>query len=180
MNYFFILVSGGLCLNNAVPYSLPPSVMSVVRFYSGEAVSGRALQRAAKLCPQLSVRTELCYNVELTGERPASCSLIITLTTGQVWFCKTVCAKCLLCFLPVFCRRRPESQRWAQGGSPLVVSSSPPDGAAVWNIETHWGSRQQAGGDRTEVPDQDSDYWSSVSRLERLRAQMRCLLVRWC
>lgn len=42
--------------------------MSVVRFYSDEEVSGRALQRAAKLCPQLSVSTELCYNVELTGE----------------------------------------------------------------------------------------------------------------
>lgn len=42
--------------------------MAVVRFYSDGAVNGRALQRAAKLCPQLSVTTELCYNVELTGE----------------------------------------------------------------------------------------------------------------
>lgn len=49
--------------------------MSVVRFYSDEAVSGRALQRAAKLWPQLSVSTELCYNVELTGERPSSMPL---------------------------------------------------------------------------------------------------------
>ncbi|KAI3368319.1 hypothetical protein L3Q82_008027 [Scortum barcoo] len=43
------------------------ALMAVVRFYSNEAVSGRALQRAAKLYPQLSVTTELCYNVELTG-----------------------------------------------------------------------------------------------------------------
>lgn len=62
--------------------------MSVVRFYSEEAVSGRALQRAAKLCPQLSVSTELCYNVELTGERPAACHVIIILMIGQVRFCK--------------------------------------------------------------------------------------------
>uniref|UniRef100_A0A3Q3MLE8 phosphoribosylformylglycinamidine synthase n=1 Tax=Mastacembelus armatus TaxID=205130 RepID=A0A3Q3MLE8_9TELE len=41
--------------------------MAVVRFYSNEAVNGRALQRASKLYPQLSVTTELCYNVELTG-----------------------------------------------------------------------------------------------------------------
>lgn len=42
--------------------------MAVIRFYSNEVVNWRALQRAAKLCPQLSVATELCYNVELTGE----------------------------------------------------------------------------------------------------------------
>ncbi|XP_061593812.1 phosphoribosylformylglycinamidine synthase [Cololabis saira] len=41
--------------------------MAVVRFYSNEALNGRALQRAAKLCPHLSITTELCYNVELTG-----------------------------------------------------------------------------------------------------------------
>uniref|UniRef100_A0A3Q1FVB7 Phosphoribosylformylglycinamidine synthase n=1 Tax=Acanthochromis polyacanthus TaxID=80966 RepID=A0A3Q1FVB7_9TELE len=41
--------------------------MPVVRFYSNEAVDGRALQRAAKLYPHLSITTELCYNVELTG-----------------------------------------------------------------------------------------------------------------
>ncbi|XP_072245942.1 phosphoribosylformylglycinamidine synthase [Leuresthes tenuis] len=41
--------------------------MAVVRFYSNEALSGRALQRAAKLYPHLSITTELCYNVELTG-----------------------------------------------------------------------------------------------------------------
>lgn len=46
--------------------------MSVVRFYSEEAVSGRALQRAAKLCPRLSVSTELCYNVELTDAQSLS------------------------------------------------------------------------------------------------------------
>ncbi|XP_014847333.1 PREDICTED: phosphoribosylformylglycinamidine synthase isoform X1 [Poecilia mexicana] len=41
--------------------------MAVLRFYSGEALIGRALQRAAKLFPHLSITTELCYNVELTG-----------------------------------------------------------------------------------------------------------------
>lgn len=51
--------------------SVCPSVMAVVRFYSDEVVDWRALQRAAKLCPQLSVTTELCYNVELTGEHQA-------------------------------------------------------------------------------------------------------------
>ncbi|KAG7260116.1 hypothetical protein CRUP_031399 [Coryphaenoides rupestris] len=43
------------------------SVMSVERFYSSAAVRGRALQRAAQLNPQLSITTEMCYNVELTG-----------------------------------------------------------------------------------------------------------------
>lgn len=49
-------------------FSVSPSVMAVVRFYSNEAVQGRALQRAAKLYPHLSITAELCYNVELTGE----------------------------------------------------------------------------------------------------------------
>ncbi|KAF7203424.1 phosphoribosylformylglycinamidine synthase isoform X1 [Nothobranchius furzeri] len=46
--------------------------MAVLRFYSSEALNGRALQRAAKLCPHLSVTTELCYNVELTGSESLS------------------------------------------------------------------------------------------------------------
>ncbi|XP_038165000.1 phosphoribosylformylglycinamidine synthase [Cyprinodon tularosa] len=41
--------------------------MAVVRFYSSEALHGRALQRAAKLFPNLLIKTELCFNVELTG-----------------------------------------------------------------------------------------------------------------
>ncbi|XP_020487522.2 phosphoribosylformylglycinamidine synthase isoform X1 [Labrus bergylta] len=41
--------------------------MAVVRFYSPEAVKGRSLQRVNKLHPQLSILSELCYNVELTG-----------------------------------------------------------------------------------------------------------------
>ncbi|XP_061680318.1 phosphoribosylformylglycinamidine synthase [Syngnathoides biaculeatus] len=45
--------------------------MAVVRFYGGE-VKGRNLQRAAKLYPQLSISTELCYNVELTGSNSLS------------------------------------------------------------------------------------------------------------
>lgn len=44
-----------------------PSVMAVLRFYGNE-VKGRGIQRAAKLYPQLSIATELCYNVELTGK----------------------------------------------------------------------------------------------------------------
>ncbi|XP_024134719.1 phosphoribosylformylglycinamidine synthase isoform X2 [Oryzias melastigma] len=43
------------------------AAMAVVRFYSSQAPDGRALQRAAKLFPHLSLVTELCYNVELTG-----------------------------------------------------------------------------------------------------------------
>ena len=58
---------------NWIYSSVSPSVMAVVRFYSNEAVNGRALQRAAKLFPQLSITTELCYNVELTGERGTAC-----------------------------------------------------------------------------------------------------------
>ncbi|XP_034036272.1 phosphoribosylformylglycinamidine synthase [Thalassophryne amazonica] len=41
--------------------------MAVVRLYSNEAVRGRALEKAGKLYPKLSITTELCYNVELTG-----------------------------------------------------------------------------------------------------------------
>uniref|UniRef100_UPI0037E9C471 phosphoribosylformylglycinamidine synthase isoform X1 n=2 Tax=Semicossyphus pulcher TaxID=241346 RepID=UPI0037E9C471 len=41
--------------------------MAVIRFYSAEAVRGRALQRAAKLHPQLAIISELCYNVDLIG-----------------------------------------------------------------------------------------------------------------
>ncbi|XP_017262724.1 phosphoribosylformylglycinamidine synthase isoform X1 [Kryptolebias marmoratus] len=41
--------------------------MAVVRFYSNEALNGRAVRRASELCPHLSIRTELCFNVGLTG-----------------------------------------------------------------------------------------------------------------
>lgn len=56
-------------------FSVSPSVMAVVRFYSSEVVNGRALQRAAKLYPQLSIASELCYNVELTGECETACQM---------------------------------------------------------------------------------------------------------
>lgn len=56
------------CNNRDVWLLICPSVMAVVRFYSDEVVDWRALQRAARLYPQLSITTELCYNVELTGE----------------------------------------------------------------------------------------------------------------
>ncbi|XP_061153862.1 phosphoribosylformylglycinamidine synthase isoform X1 [Syngnathus typhle] len=45
--------------------------MAVVRFYGGE-VKERSLQQAVKLYPQLSISTELCYNVELTGSNSLS------------------------------------------------------------------------------------------------------------
>lgn len=52
--------------------------MAVVRFYSDEVVNGRALERAAKLYPQLSITTELCYNVELTGEHLTARHFVMT------------------------------------------------------------------------------------------------------
>ncbi|XP_053735576.1 phosphoribosylformylglycinamidine synthase isoform X1 [Synchiropus splendidus] len=42
------------------------SIMTVVRFY-GNKEKGRGFQRAVKQYPQLSIESELCYNVELTG-----------------------------------------------------------------------------------------------------------------
>lgn len=62
--------------------SICPSVMAVVRFYSGEAVKGRALERAAKLYPHLSITSELCYNVELTGECETVSGLLM-----KMYFC---------------------------------------------------------------------------------------------
>lgn len=46
--------------------------MAVVRFYSKEAERGCVLQTAAQLHPQLSITSELCYNVELTGAESLS------------------------------------------------------------------------------------------------------------
>lgn len=59
-------------------FSVSSSVMAVVRFYSNEAVKGRSLQQAAKLCPELLITTELCYNVELTGETPRDAQMQMT------------------------------------------------------------------------------------------------------
>lgn len=53
--------------------------MAVLRFYSNEAVNGRALQRATKLYSKLLITTELCYNVELTGECVTVCLLVVTI-----------------------------------------------------------------------------------------------------
>uniref|UniRef100_A0A6Q2ZI38 Phosphoribosylformylglycinamidine synthase n=1 Tax=Esox lucius TaxID=8010 RepID=A0A6Q2ZI38_ESOLU len=47
-------------------------VMAVVRFYSKEVEKGRAAQTAAQLHPQLSITSEFCYNVELTGAETLS------------------------------------------------------------------------------------------------------------
>lgn len=89
-----IFISAGLLVFNLVLFvRLPPSVMAVVRFYSDEVVDGRALQRAAKLCPQLTVSTELCYNVELTGERPTACHVIAILIV-QVRFFEHFAVSC--------------------------------------------------------------------------------------
>uniref|UniRef100_A0AAY4D7H6 Phosphoribosylformylglycinamidine synthase n=1 Tax=Denticeps clupeoides TaxID=299321 RepID=A0AAY4D7H6_9TELE len=46
--------------------------MPVQRFYRREAGPGRSLQRAALLCPGVSIDAELCYNVELGGPGPLS------------------------------------------------------------------------------------------------------------
>lgn len=42
--------------------------MHVLRFYRKEAEARRALQRVAVLYPGISIETELCYNVEFSGE----------------------------------------------------------------------------------------------------------------
>lgn len=52
---------------------------------------------------------------------------------------------------PPHCRLQ-QSQRWAEGGPPLVVSPAAAGGAAVWDTEAHRGQRGEAGGDRTQVP----------------------------
>lgn len=107
-----------LLLTNLHPFlklmncPVSPSVMAVVRFYSNEAVQGRALQRAAKLYPQLSITTELCYNVELTGECSTACQERCTMwrfwSARQVSKMKTIqlvhpsvflICPCRLCFL---------------------------------------------------------------------------------
>lgn len=127
--------------------SVSPSVMAVVRFYSSEVVNGRALQRAAKLYPQLSIASELCYNVELTGECETACQMkmqevvdseeIVTterhinspcedFPTHLLFFFYT-----LSLFLSALCCRLRESRRRAEGGSPLVVSASSAGRAAV-------------------------------------------------
>lgn len=112
--------------------------MAVVRFYSDEVVNRRALQRAAKLCPQLTVNTELCYNVELTGERPTACHVIIILIV-QVGFFEHFAQirSAILLFPPAFCVRHRECQRRAEGGSPLVVSPSTGDGATVGKTKAY-------------------------------------------
>lgn len=87
-----IFISAGLLVFNLVLFvRLSPSVMAVVRFYSDEVVNGRALQRAAKLCPQLTVSTELCYNVELMGERPTACHVIVILIVPVRLFFLLLC-----------------------------------------------------------------------------------------
>lgn len=44
--------------------------MPVVRFYRGEETgTGRVIRRIAQLYPDVNITTELCYNVELDGER---------------------------------------------------------------------------------------------------------------
>lgn len=160
-----------LNLTNWIYFSVSPSVMAVVRFYTNEVVTGRALQRAAKLYPQLSITTELCYNVELTGEGAAACRLLMmTLITEGTEFMdsrapvKNVNPPCVawrfsvysvypLCHDVIFSSCRLwESQCRAEGGSPLVVSPSPAGRAAVWEAKPHRGQRGEAGGDRTEVP----------------------------
>lgn len=125
--------------------------MAVVRFYSDEAVGWRALQRAAKLYPQLSVATELCYNVELTGEREAPEVSKETNTPPADHNCPSVLPRCL-CVRPALPRRLQQSQRRAEGGSPLAVPPAVAGRAAVGDAEARRGQRGEAGGDRTQVP----------------------------
>ncbi|CDQ77862.1 unnamed protein product [Oncorhynchus mykiss] len=62
----------GFGKKNNYPLISPSLVMAVVRFYSKEAERGCVLQTAAQLHPQLSITSELCYNVELTGAESLS------------------------------------------------------------------------------------------------------------
>lgn len=55
-------------------------------------------------------------------------------------------------FPPAPCCRLWESPSRADGGSPLVVSSSPAGRAAVWGNKPHRGQRGETGGDWTQVP----------------------------
>lgn len=123
--------------------------MAVVRFYSDEAVDWRALQRAAKLYPQLSIATELCYNVELTGEHEEVSNE--TNTPPADHNCPSVLPRCL-CVGPALPCRLQQSQCRAEGGSPLVVPPAIAGRAAVGDAEAHRGQRGEAGGDRTQVP----------------------------
>lgn len=145
-----IFISAGLSVFNLVLFvRLSPSVMAVVRFYSDEVVNGRALQRAAKLCPQLSVSTELCYNVELTGERPTACHVIIILIVRVRSFehfavsytnplCHVVVSSCFLRQAPRV--SAPSKRRFSSGCFALHCrrsrcrknQSSPRDPAANW------------------------------------------------
>uniref|UniRef100_A0A3B5B2X5 Phosphoribosylformylglycinamidine synthase n=1 Tax=Stegastes partitus TaxID=144197 RepID=A0A3B5B2X5_9TELE len=87
--------------------------MAVVRFYSNEAVNGRALERAPKLYPHLSITSELCYNVELTGECATACQLMMKMLTVKdvdaVNTCEVLCEsphaalRFLSFFLPCCC-----------------------------------------------------------------------------
>lgn len=125
--------------------------MAVVRFYSDEVVDWRALQRAAKLYPQLSVTTELCYNVELTGEHEAPEVSKGADTPAADHDHLSVLPRCLSVRPTPPCRLQ-QSQCRAEGRSPLVVSPAAAGRAAVRGAEADRGQRGEAGGDRTQVP----------------------------
>lgn len=83
--------------------------MAVVRFYSNEAVQGPALQRAAKLYPQVSVTSELCYNVELTGELATVCHEACEMEPSSFVHTLSVSSYLLLQAARVSARSRPRS-----------------------------------------------------------------------
>lgn len=80
MIFFFFLLTDPPPVFLLTIFSPSLSVMAVMRFYSSEAVNGRALQRAAKFYPHLSITTELCYNVELTGQCVTANNLMLWMT----------------------------------------------------------------------------------------------------
>lgn len=145
---WLIIIKGCVCVSLS---SVCPSVMAVVRFYSDEVVDWRALQRAAKLHPQLSVTTELCYNVELTGEHEAPEVSKEADTPPSDHDRLSVLPRCLSVRPTPPCRLQ-QSQCRAEGRSPLVVSPAAAGRAAVRDAEADGGQRGEAGGDRTQVP----------------------------
>jgi len=68
-------------LSLSISLSLSVRIMpDVVRFYRREETrEGRVLRRIAQLHPDVTITTELCYNVELDGER-MSCKFAIVYT----------------------------------------------------------------------------------------------------
>lgn len=76
-------------------------------------------------------------------------SLCCWLKTHIVYILPIYLSCCAVIVSP--CCRLWESQCWAEGGSPLVVSPSAADRAAVWDTKAHRGKGWETGGDWTQV-----------------------------